>query len=287
MILKREKSKLQIGNLIMTASRWPWQGYGWRSTGGPTAPLNTSGARFGGGWRYKLGIQIGSTTVLLDLLFGMVTLRWESASERAAVARWEAESAERRRRFAVEQAVARRRLPRSVPAEPKTLRRSMPSATTSSSEERAMKIVQLQAENVKRLKAVEISPEGHIVEITGRNGQGKSSVLDAIWWALAAPEPRPTAPAPEDMTLTPAEAAELLPRAGAVHVMVGSARARLDRGDLVAALRAGRDRRLTLAARSAGFGLSFARDTGESVLVQTDDAKVRGWLERQAKRAGE
>lgn len=48
-----------------------------------------------------------------------------------------------------------------------------------------MKIVQLQAENVKRLKAVEISPEGHIVEITGRNGQGKSSVLDAIWWALA------------------------------------------------------------------------------------------------------
>ncbi|MBY0250163.1 MAG: AAA family ATPase [Methylobacterium organophilum] len=48
-----------------------------------------------------------------------------------------------------------------------------------------MKIVQLQAENVKRLKAVEILPEGHIVEITGRNGQGKSSVLDAIWWALA------------------------------------------------------------------------------------------------------
>ena len=48
-----------------------------------------------------------------------------------------------------------------------------------------MKIVQLQAENVKRLKAVEISPAGHIVEITGRNGQGKSSVLDAIWWALA------------------------------------------------------------------------------------------------------
>lgn len=48
-----------------------------------------------------------------------------------------------------------------------------------------MKIVQLQAENVKRLKAIEISPEGHIVEITGRNGQGKSSVLDAIWWALA------------------------------------------------------------------------------------------------------
>ncbi|MCC0807546.1 AAA family ATPase [Methylobacterium sp. W2] len=48
-----------------------------------------------------------------------------------------------------------------------------------------MKILQLQAENVKRLKAVSITPNGNIVEITGRNGQGKSSVLDAIWWALA------------------------------------------------------------------------------------------------------
>lgn len=48
-----------------------------------------------------------------------------------------------------------------------------------------MKIVQLEAENVKRLKAVAIRPDGNLVEITGRNGQGKSSVLDAIWWALA------------------------------------------------------------------------------------------------------
>ncbi len=38
---------------------------------------------------------------------------------------------------------------------------------------------------MKRLKAVSITPDGNIVEITGRNGQGKSSVLDAIWWALA------------------------------------------------------------------------------------------------------
>lgn len=48
-----------------------------------------------------------------------------------------------------------------------------------------MKIVQLVAENVKRLKAVTITPDGNIVEITGRNGQGKSSVLDAIWWAVS------------------------------------------------------------------------------------------------------
>ncbi len=48
-----------------------------------------------------------------------------------------------------------------------------------------MKIVQLEAENVKRLRAVSITPDGALVNITGRNGQGKSSILDAIWWALA------------------------------------------------------------------------------------------------------
>ena len=48
-----------------------------------------------------------------------------------------------------------------------------------------LKIVELTAENVKRIRAVNIRPAGNMVEITGRNGQGKSSVLDAIWWALA------------------------------------------------------------------------------------------------------
>lgn len=48
-----------------------------------------------------------------------------------------------------------------------------------------MKIVALQAENVKKLVAVEIRPDGNLVEITGKNGQGKTSVLDSIWWALA------------------------------------------------------------------------------------------------------
>ena len=47
-----------------------------------------------------------------------------------------------------------------------------------------MKIVELQAENVKRLKAVEIRPDGTLQVIGGRNAQGKSSVLDAIWLAL-------------------------------------------------------------------------------------------------------
>lgn len=48
-----------------------------------------------------------------------------------------------------------------------------------------MKILKLIAENVKSLKAVEITPSGELVEITGKNGAGKTSVLDSIWWALA------------------------------------------------------------------------------------------------------
>ena len=48
-----------------------------------------------------------------------------------------------------------------------------------------MKIISLIAENIKRISAVEIAPDGNLVQITGRNGQGKSSILDAIWWALA------------------------------------------------------------------------------------------------------
>jgi hypothetical protein len=47
-----------------------------------------------------------------------------------------------------------------------------------------MKIIKFTAENVKRLKAVEITPDGSVQVISGRNAQGKSSVLDAIWLAL-------------------------------------------------------------------------------------------------------
>jgi DNA repair exonuclease SbcCD ATPase subunit len=47
-----------------------------------------------------------------------------------------------------------------------------------------MKIISFRAENVKRLTAVSITPDGNVVEITGKNGAGKTSVLDSIWWAL-------------------------------------------------------------------------------------------------------
>lgn len=49
-----------------------------------------------------------------------------------------------------------------------------------------MKILSLTAENVKRLRAVHITPDpdGHLVVVAGANAQGKTSVLDSIWLAL-------------------------------------------------------------------------------------------------------
>lgn len=48
-----------------------------------------------------------------------------------------------------------------------------------------MNIVSLETSNVKRLKAVQITPDGQgLVIVGGNNGQGKSSVLDSILYAL-------------------------------------------------------------------------------------------------------
>lgn len=47
-----------------------------------------------------------------------------------------------------------------------------------------MKIIRFESENFKRLKAVEIEPDGNLVVISGMNEEGKSSVLDAIWDVL-------------------------------------------------------------------------------------------------------
>ena len=57
-----------------------------------------------------------------------------------------------------------------------------------------MTIIKLEASNVKRLRAVTITPQGSAVLIGGRNAQGKSSVLDAIAYALAGKDAIPTEP---------------------------------------------------------------------------------------------
>jgi hypothetical protein len=57
-----------------------------------------------------------------------------------------------------------------------------------------MRIVRLQAEGFKRLVAVDITPEGDLIEVRGNNGEGKSSVLDAIFAALAGADAAPIKP---------------------------------------------------------------------------------------------
>jgi DNA repair exonuclease SbcCD ATPase subunit len=57
-----------------------------------------------------------------------------------------------------------------------------------------MHITRLEVENVKRVSAVEITPNGNMVIIGGKNGQGKSSVLDSIEMALAGKRAIPKVP---------------------------------------------------------------------------------------------
>jgi hypothetical protein len=57
-----------------------------------------------------------------------------------------------------------------------------------------MNIIELKAENFKKLEAIEIIPDKNVNIISGRNAQGKSSVLDAIEYCLKGPNkdiPRP------------------------------------------------------------------------------------------------
>jgi hypothetical protein len=51
-------------------------------------------------------------------------------------------------------------------------------------EPQPMTIVQLTVDNVKRIKTARIEPDGNLVVLSGRNGQGKTSILDAIEYAL-------------------------------------------------------------------------------------------------------
>jgi len=56
------------------------------------------------------------------------------------------------------------------------------------------RIIKLTASNVKRLKAISFTPNGHINRISGANGSGKTSVLDAIVWALTGTSTVPSFP---------------------------------------------------------------------------------------------
>jgi len=72
-----------IFGIEIRAERWPWQdGYNWRGMTKNSAPLNAGGGRFGGGWKYKLGFAWGGTTLMVDLLFGMLIIKKATRCDR-------------------------------------------------------------------------------------------------------------------------------------------------------------------------------------------------------------
>ena len=68
----------------------------------------------------------------------------------------------------------------------------------------SIKINQLEIENVKRIKAVKIEPkETGLTIIGGNNNQGKTSVLDAIAWALGGEKYKPSQAVREGSVVPP------------------------------------------------------------------------------------
>lgn len=68
----------------------------------------------------------------------------------------------------------------------------------------AVKINQLEIENVKRIKAVLLTPtQNGLTIIGGNNNQGKTSVLDTIAWALGGDRYRPSRPEREGSVIPP------------------------------------------------------------------------------------
>ncbi len=68
----------------------------------------------------------------------------------------------------------------------------------------SVKISSFEIENVKRVKAVALEPtENGLTVIGGRNGQGKTSVLDAIAWTLGGNKFAPSTPYREGSTIPP------------------------------------------------------------------------------------
>ena len=67
-----------------------------------------------------------------------------------------------------------------------------------------IKINRLEAENVKRIKAVKVEPTPTgLTIIGGNNGQGKTSVLDAITWALGGNKYKPSEAQRRESTIPP------------------------------------------------------------------------------------
>ena len=60
--------------------------------------------------------------------------------------------------------------------------------------EKPTKIIRLEAENIKRLRAVQITPQGNLITVGGKNANGKTSLLDSIAMALGGAASTPDQP---------------------------------------------------------------------------------------------
>ena len=68
----------------------------------------------------------------------------------------------------------------------------------------SVKINSLELENVKRIRAVQLEPSKNgLTVIGGKNGQGKTSVLDSIAWALGGDRFRPSSPRRDGSVVPP------------------------------------------------------------------------------------
>ena len=61
-------------------------------------------------------------------------------------------------------------------------------------DEKNTKIISLEVENVKKIKALRITPDGNLVVLGGMNEQGKSTVLDSIEYVLRGSKSLPSEP---------------------------------------------------------------------------------------------
>jgi hypothetical protein len=65
---------------------------------------------------------------------------------------------------------------------------------TAPATDKPLRILSLAVENILRVVAVQLRPDGCVLELTGNNRQGKSSVIDALWAALGGEKMIPTDP---------------------------------------------------------------------------------------------
>ena len=71
-------------------------------------------------------------------------------------------------------------------------------------QQETIKINSLELENVKRVKAVKLEPtKNGLTVVGGKNNQGKTSVLDAITWALGGEKYKPSQPDREGSMIPP------------------------------------------------------------------------------------